>query len=148
MTHTAYVDGACLGNPGPGGWGVFIQRADGQHLELSGREDPSTNNKMELMAAITAIERTPPGEATTVVTDSQYVKQGITTWIHGWKRKHWRTSTGDPVKNKELWQRLDAAVIRHGAIHWKWVKGHSGNPGNERADRLATSAARGVVRGG
>lgn len=143
MTQIAHVDGSCVPNPGPGGWAVVFDFGNGGTAELSGGENPSTNNRMELMASIMAIEKASKAEPLTLITDSQYVKQGITTWISSWKRKGWKTSFGEPVKNQDLWQRLDAAVQAHGRIEWKWVKGHSGNPGNDRADRLANAAARG-----
>ena len=136
----AYTDGACSGNPGPGGWGVLmIARANGEVVktrELSGGEAMTTNNRMELMAAISALEALSRGTALTIVTDSAYVKNGVTEWIHGWKRNGWKTSGRDPVKNAELWQRLDAAQARHKVV-WKWIKGHAGHAENEKADELA-----------
>ena len=136
----AYTDGACSGNPGPGGWGVLmIARANGEVVktrELSGGEAMTTNNRMELMAAISALEALSRGTALTIVTDSAYVKNGVTEWIHGWKRNGWKTSGRDPVKNAELWQRLDAAQVRHKVV-WKWIKGHAGHAENEKADELA-----------
>ncbi len=136
----AYTDGACSGNPGPGGWGVLMQARDGQAVvkerELQGGEILTTNNRMELMAAISALEALSRPSELTIITDSAYVKNGVTEWIHGWKRKGWRTAGGSPVKNVELWQRLDAAQARHKVI-WKWIKGHAGHDGNERADALA-----------
>ena len=136
----AYTDGACSGNPGPGGWGVLmIARANGEVVktrELSGGEPMTTNNRMELMAAISALEALSRGTALTIVTDSAYVKNGVTEWIHGWKRNGWKTSGRDPVKNAELWQRLDAAQVRHKVV-WKWIKGHAGHAENEKADELA-----------
>ncbi|MWB76732.1 ribonuclease HI [Pseudooceanicola sp. 216_PA32_1] len=136
----AYTDGACSGNPGPGGWGVLLQaKSGGQVLkerELSGGEPETTNNRMELMAAISALETLGRATDITIITDSQYVKNGVTGWIHGWKRNGWKTSAKKPVKNAELWQRLDAAQARH-AVTWEWVKGHAGHPENERADELA-----------
>ncbi|MGY6695040.1 MAG: ribonuclease HI [Roseinatronobacter sp.] len=142
MTTTliAYTDGACSGNPGPGGWGVLLQARRGAEIikerELHGGERDTTNNRMELMAAIMALESLKQPSEITIVTDSAYVKNGVTSWIHGWKRNGWRTSDRKPVKNVELWQRLDAAQARHKA-EWKWVKGHAGHPENERADELA-----------
>jgi ribonuclease HI len=137
---TAYTDGACSGNPGPGGWGAILVARDGDRLvkerELSGGEGLTTNNRMELMAAISALEALDRPAAITIVTDSAYVKDGITGWIHGWKRRGWKTADNKPVKNVELWQRLDAAVARH-QVTWEWVKGHAGHPENERADALA-----------
>jgi len=136
----AYTDGACSGNPGPGGWGVLLRAMDGDTIakerELCGGEAETTNNRMELLAAIHALETLERPSKLTVVTDSAYVKNGVTSWIHGWKRNGWKTSNKKPVKNVELWQRLDAAQARHDVI-WKWVKGHAGHPENERADELA-----------
>ena len=136
----AYTDGACSGNPGPGGWGVLLQASrDGtviKERELSGGEAQSTNNRMELMAAITALETLERPSTLTIVTDSAYVKNGVTSWIHGWKKNGWRTADRKPVKNAELWQRLDDAQARH-QVRWEWIKGHAGHPENERADALA-----------
>lgn len=136
----AFTDGACSGNPGPGGWGVLLQAKDGDTVlkerDLKGGEADTTNNRMELLAAINALETLGKGTAITVVTDSAYVKNGVTSWIHGWKRNGWRTSDKKPVKNSDLWQRLDEAAKRH-QVTWKWVKGHAGHPENERADELA-----------
>jgi ribonuclease HI len=136
----AYTDGACSGNPGPGGWGVLlIAREDGavvKERELSGGEALTTNNRMELLAAISALETLAKPSEITVVTDSAYVKNGVTEWIHGWKRNGWRTAGKDPVKNAELWQRLDLAQARH-RVQWRWIKGHAGHEENERADALA-----------
>ncbi|MBU2959728.1 ribonuclease HI [Citreicella sp. C3M06] len=136
----AYTDGACSGNPGPGGWGVLLRAMDGETVskqrELSGGERDTTNNRMELMAAISALESLTRPSSITVITDSAYVKNGVTGWIHGWKRNGWKTAAKKPVKNAELWQRLDEAQKRH-EVTWKWVKGHAGHPENERADELA-----------
>ena len=136
----AYTDGACSGNPGPGGWGVLMRAMAGDEIlrerEFSGGEAQTTNNRMELMAAITALEALSKPSAITIVTDSAYVKNGVTGWIHGWKRNGWKTAAKKPVKNVELWQRLDAAQQRH-EVTWHWVKGHAGHPENERADALA-----------
>ncbi len=136
----AYTDGACSGNPGPGGWGVVLLAKNGETVlkerTLNGGDGETTNNRMELMAAIAALEALGRGTAITVVTDSQYVKNGVTSWIHGWKKNGWKTAAKKPVKNVELWQRLDAAQARH-AVSWEWVKGHAGHPENERADELA-----------
>jgi ribonuclease HI len=136
----AYTDGACSGNPGPGGWGVLMQAREGEAVvkerTLSGGEALTTNNRMELMAAISALEALSRASDIIVVTDSAYVKNGVTGWIHGWKRNGWRTSDGKPVKNVELWQRLDAAAAQH-RIDWRWIRGHAGHAGNERADELA-----------
>ena len=131
----AYTDGACRGNPGPGGWGVSLQY--GEHLkELCGGEAPTTNNRMELMAAISALESLREACTVTLHTDSKYVLQGLTEWLPGWKKRGWKTADKKPVKNQDLWQRLDVAAARH-QIDWRWVKGHSGDIGNENADRLA-----------
>ena len=134
----AYTDGACSGHPGPGGWGVLMRAMqDGAVLKertLSGGDAETTNNRMELMAAIMALETLERPSRITVVTDSAYVKDGITKWIHGWKRNGWKKKGG--LKNVELWQRLDAAQARHD-VTWEWVKGHAGHPENERADELA-----------
>ncbi|WP_424928441.1 ribonuclease HI [Amaricoccus tamworthensis] len=136
----AYTDGACSGNPGPGGWGAILIARDGDTVvkerELNGGEPETTNNRMELMAAISALEALSRPSPVTVVTDSVYVKDGLTKWIHGWKRNGWKTAAKKPVKNEELWKRLDAAARRHN-ITWEWVKGHAGHPENERADELA-----------
>ena len=136
----AYTDGACSGNPGPGGWGVLLRAMEGERVvkerELSGGEPETTNNRMELLAAIHALEVLERASTITVVTDSAYVKNGVTGWIHGWKRNGWRTAGRKPVKNVELWQRLDQAQARHD-VTWEWVKGHAGHPENERADELA-----------
>lgn len=132
---TIYTDGACKGNPGAGGWGAILKYGDAEK-ELWGGEPETTNNRMELMAAIAALECLKRGSDVVLYTDSQYLRQGITEWIFGWKKKNWRSSTGKPVKNVELWQRLDKATEPH-KIEWRWVKGHSGDPGNERADQLA-----------
>ena len=136
----AYTDGACSGNPGPGGWGVLMIARDGgavvKERELQGGEKLTTNNRMELMAAISALEALSKPVEITIVTDSPYVKNGVTEWIHGWKRNGWRTAGKDPVKNVELWQKLDAAQARHKVI-WRWIKGHAGHAENERADALA-----------
>jgi len=136
----AYTDGACSGNPGPGGWGVLLRAMDGERVvkdrELSGGEAETTNNRMELLAAINALEVLDRATAITIVTDSAYVKNGVTGWIHGWKRNGWKTANRKPVKNVELWQRLDDAQASH-QVTWEWVKGHAGHPENERADELA-----------
>jgi ribonuclease HI len=136
----AYTDGACSGNPGPGGWGVLLQAHNGDKVvkerELNGGAADTTNNQMELMAAISALETLAKPSEITIVTDSAYVKDGITKWIHGWKKNGWRNASKKPVKNTELWQRLDEATKRH-QITWEWIKGHAGHPENERADELA-----------
>ena len=130
-----FTDGACRGNPGPGGWGALL-RSGTTEKPLYGGEPDTTNNRMELLAAINALEVLERASALTVVTDSAYVKNGVTSWIHGWKRNGWRTSNKKPVKNVELWQRLDEAQARHN-VTWEWVKGHADHPENERADELA-----------
>ena len=136
----AYTDGACSGNPGPGGWGVLLRAMDGETVlkerELKGGEADTTNNRMELLAAINALETLERASEITVVTDSAYVKNGVTSWIFSWKKKGWRTAANKPVANVELWQRLDTAQARH-RVTWEWVKGHAGHPENERADELA-----------
>ncbi len=136
----AYTDGACSGNPGPGGWGVLLVARNGDTVvkerELNGGEAETTNNRMELLAAIAALEALDRPSAITLVTDSAYVKNGVTQWIHGWKRNGWRTAAKKPVKNDDLWQRLDTAQDRHD-VTWEWVMGHAGHPENERADKLA-----------
>ncbi len=136
----AHTDGACSGNPGPGGWGVLLEAIqDGSVVktrELKGGEAETTNNRMELMAAIRALEVLERPTAITVVTDSAYVKNGVTGWIHSWKKNGWKTASKKPVKNVELWQRLDEAQARH-EVTWKWIKGHAGHDENERADALA-----------
>ncbi len=140
----AYTDGACAGNPGPGGWGVLIVDGD-RETELCGGEPMTTNNRMELLATIKALETTTGATLIRITTDSQYVKNGITQWIHGWKRNGWRTADRKPVKNQDLWQALDAARTGR-AVEWHWVRGHDGHAENERADALArkglTEAAR------
>ena len=136
----AYTDGACSGNPGPGGWGALLVAKDGDRVvkerELSGGEVLTTNNRMELLAAINALEALDRPAKITVVTDSVYVKNGVTDWIAGWKSNGWKTAAKKPVKNEDLWQRLDEARARH-EVRWEWIKGHAGHPENERADELA-----------
>ena len=131
----AYTDGACSGNPGPGGWGVWL-RAGKHEKELCGGELETTNQRMELQAAIEALKALKKPSAITIVTDSKYVLNGITDWIHGWKKKGWKNSKKEPVANRELWEALDALNQKH-QVQWQWVKGHSGDEGNERADELA-----------
>lgn len=133
-----YTDGACSGNPGPGGWGAVLIYGD-HEKDLSGNALETTNNRMELMAAIKSLESLKESCSVELTTDSQYVRQGITEWIHGWKKNNWRNAQKKPVKNKDLWQLLDAETKRH-KVNWHWVKGHAGHPMNERADQLATSA--------
>jgi ribonuclease HI len=139
-----HTDGACKGNPGPGGWGALIEH-DGSVVELSGGEHATTNNRMEMTAVIRALESLDGDTADVdLYTDSQYVKNGIETWIHGWKRNGWRTADRKPVKNADLWRILDTLAARH-RIRWHWVRGHNAHPGNERADALAN---RGVLEVG
>ena len=140
MKHVSiHTDGSCLGNPGPGGWAALLRYGE-KERELVGGEAQTTNNRMELMAAIAALEVLTEGWRVTLHIDSQYVRQGITEWMPGWVRRGWRTAGGDPVKNRDLWERLHAATGRH-TIEWKWVKGHNGDPDNERVDVLARNAA-------
>jgi ribonuclease HI len=134
-----YTDGACKGNPGRGGWGVWL-RSPPHERELWGGEPLTTNNRMELRAVIEALTALNRSCEVTLHLDSEYVRQGITSWIHNWKRRGWRTADGKPVKNVDLWQMLDAQVQRH-RIDWRWVKGHAGDPGNEKADELANRGA-------
>ena len=131
-----FTDGACSGNPGPGGWGAVLRYGPHEKELHGGDAGPTTNNRMELMAAIQALESLTRPSTVRLTTDSVYVRNGITSWLHSWKRNGWRTSDKKPVKNAELWQRLEAAAERH-EVTWDWVKGHAGHPENERADRLA-----------
>ncbi|GHH50320.1 MULTISPECIES: ribonuclease HI [Gammaproteobacteria] len=140
-----HTDGSCLGNPGPGGWAALL-RYKGHEKELVGGEANTTNNRMELMAAIMALETLSEPCRIVLHTDSQYVRQGITEWMTGWLRRQWKTAGGEPVKNRELWERLHAATQRH-SIEWRWVKGHNGDPDNERVDLLARNQAI-AMRGG
>ncbi len=133
-----FTDGGCRGNPGPGGWGALM-RFGNHEKEIYGYEEETTNNRMELMAAIRSLEILSRDCSIILTTDSQYVRQGITEWMEGWKKRGWKTAAKKPVKNKDLWQRLDEAVKRHD-VEWQWVKGHSGHEGNERADDLANRA--------
>lgn len=133
-----YTDGACSGNPGPGGWGSVLMY-NGHRRELSGGERQTTNNRMELMAVIRALEALKRPCEVVLHTDSTYVMKGMTEWLENWKRRNWRTADRKPVKNVELWQRLEQAIHRH-SVQWRWVRGHSGVPGNERADELARRA--------
>ncbi len=133
-----WTDGACSGNPGPGGWGAVL-RADGHEKELSGAEAATTNNRMELMAAIEALSALKKPSTVRLHTDSKYVMDGVTKWIHGWKKNGWKTADKKPVKNEDLWRALDAANARH-QVTWKWVKGHSDDVMNDRADELARGA--------
>jgi ribonuclease HI len=134
-TVEIYSDGACRGNPGPGGWGVLL-RTQGHEKELYGGEAETTNNRMELMAAISGLEALKRPCTVVITTDSQYVMKGITEWMATWKRRGWKTSANKPVKNVDLWQRLDSALAPH-EVQWHWVRGHTGHPENERADALA-----------
>ena len=136
-----HTDGACLGNPGPGGWAALL-RWGAIERELAGGEPDTTNNRMELMAAIAALEALREPCDVILTTDSQYVRQGILDWLSNWIRRGWKTAGGDPVKNRDLWERLQAAAAPH-AVDWRWVKGHSGHPENERVDQLARIAAEG-----
>ena len=136
-----YTDGACLGNPGPGGWGVRILYPDGAVRELGGRESSTTNNRMELQGALAALQAIESGATATVYSDSQYVINGLTKWLAGWKRKGWVTATRAPVKNRDLWMQLDAE--NPGRVKWRHVRGHSGDPNNERADEIASGFAAG-----
>lgn len=133
-----FTDGACSGNPGPGGWGAIL-RWKGVEKELSGAEPDTTNNRMEMMAAIAALEALKRPSQVRVTTDSSYLRDGIMKWIHGWKRNGWKTASKAPVKNEDLWRRLDELTRRH-KVEWDWVKGHAGHPENERADQLARDA--------
>lgn len=133
--YEIFTDGACSGNPGPGGWGALILNG-ADEKELTGGEVATTNNRMELLAAIEALKSLPDGSTVTLTTDSTYVKDGITSWITNWKARGWKTAAKKPVKNVDLWQALDAQCARH-RIDWQWVKGHAGHAGNERADELA-----------
>ena len=145
----AYTDGACSGNPGPGGWGVLLLAKDGDTVvkerDLKGGEPATTNNRMELLAAINALETLDRPSTITVVTDSQYVKNGVTGWIHGWKKNGWKTAAKKPVKNAELWQRLDSAAARH-QVRWEWIKGHAGHP-EKRARRRTRPRRHEAVQG-
>jgi ribonuclease HI len=136
---TIATDGACKGNPGPGGWGALLRAENGTETTLNGAEPHTTNNRMELKAAIEALNALTRPANVTLSTDSNYVKDGITRWIHGWQKNGWKTADKKPVKNADLWQALLEATKRH-QIHWQWVKGHAGHPDNERADQLANQA--------
>lgn len=139
MDHVEiFTDGACSGNPGPGGWGV-VMRAKNSEKELSGAEKDTTNNRMEMMAVIAGLEALKRPCKVTVTTDSQYVMKGMTEWLPGWKAKNWRTASKQPVKNADLWQRMEAAAAKH-QLEWQWVRGHIGHVENERADQLAVTA--------
>lgn len=139
-----FTDGSCLGNPGPGGYGAILRYRQNEKL-LSGGYHRTTNNRMELLAAIVALESLKQSCQVALFTDSQYLRQGITTWIHGWKQRQWKTADKKPVKNVDLWQRLDLVVVQH-QIDWHWVKGHANHPENERCDELAKAAAKNPTR--
>ncbi len=142
MTETTiYTDGACSGNPGPGGWATRIRYADGCICELGGSAAETTNNRMELQAAIEGLKKIDSGHGITVVTDSEYVLKGITEWIHGWKRRDWRTAAKKPVLNQDLWRQLDA--LNSPSVRWKYTRGHAGDPDNERCDEIAQAFSRG-----
>lgn len=146
---SAFTDGACSGNPGPGGWGVLL-RAGAHEREIYGGEPETTNNRMELTAAIQALQALTEPCAVELTTDSTYVKDGITKWLQNWKSNGWKTAAKKPVKNQDLWKQLEAQTVRH-AVDWRWVKGHSGHPDNERADALANrgmNEIRGEGKGG
>ena len=142
MSVKIYTDGSCLGNPGPGGWGAILVYGEVEK-EMSGGEEDTTNNRMELLAAIMALEALKRPVPVTLTSDSSYLKDGITKWIHGWKKNGWKTAAKKPVANQDLWQRLDAAIAPHD-INWQWVKGHAGHTMNERCDDLARQAAEAV----
>lgn len=142
---TLYTDGACRGNPGPGGWGALLQH-EGRERELCGGEANTTNNRMELMAAIEGLRALRESCEVDLATDSTYVMKGMTEWLPAWKKRGWKTAGRKPVANADLWQRLDAQCERHD-VQWRWVKGHSGDPGNERADQLANRAIDDMLRG-
>jgi ribonuclease HI len=143
-TITIYTDGACKGNPGPGGWGAWL-RSGNHERELWGGEALTTNNRMELTAVIEALSALKRASRVELHTDSQYVRQGITAWIHNWKKRGWKTSDNKPVKNEDLWRRLDELAGAH-EVEWIWVRGHDGDPGNERADELANLGCTEVAR--
>nr|WP_314625332.1 ribonuclease HI [uncultured Noviherbaspirillum sp.] len=138
-----FTDGACKGNPGPGGWGAWL-KTGGHEKEICGGELNTTNNRMELMAVIEALSSLTRPCDVVVHTDSQYVQKGISEWIHGWKKRGWKTAAKEPVKNADLWQALDAAQARH-QVEWRWVRGHNGHAGNERADQLANRGCASVM---
>ena len=144
MMIEIWTDGACSGNPGPGGWGAVIDRPGEDREELYGSDADTTNNRMEMLAAIEALNTIEPGPKILLHTDSKYVMDGITDWIHGWKKRGWKTASKKPVKNKDLWIILDEANAKHD-VTWNWVKGHDGNEGNERADTLARLGAEEAV---
>jgi ribonuclease HI len=141
-----YTDGACKGNPGVGGWGAVVKTGESER-EMFGGAEATTNNRMEMMAVIEALGSLAPGSQVRLHTDSQYVQKGISEWIHAWKRRGWKTADKSPVKNVDLWQRLDALAAQH-QVEWVWVKGHAGHDGNERADRLANRGVDAVLKRG
>jgi ribonuclease HI len=140
-----YTDGACSGNPGPGGWGVVVLHPDGRR-DLFGGEAQTTNNRMEMTAAIRALEAFSEATPLTIITDSEYVKKGMTEWLAGWKKKGWKTAAKQPVKNEDLWRQLDALNAHH-KVTWEWVRGHAGNTYNEEADRLARQGIASILKG-
>ena len=140
----AYTDGSCIGNPGPGGWGVHVELPDGRVVEAGGGDLRTTNNRMELRAAIEALRLTADAPAVAIVTDSQYVRRGVLEWLKGWQRNGWRTSTGKPVENQDLWR--DLAGLASERVEWRWTRGHAGTPGNERCDEIAGAFSRGIRR--
>ena len=141
MSITIYSDGACSGNPGPGGWAARLKYADGRIRELGGAEPDTTNNRMELRAAIEGLRFAGRGETITMVTDSEYLLKGITRWIHGWKRKQWKTASRKPVLNQDLWRALDE--LNGSSVKWEYTRGHAGDPDNERCDEIAQAFSRG-----
>ena len=141
-----YTDGSCGGNPGPGGYAAIVDE-EGERREITGGERDTTNNRMELMAVIRGLASLDEPSIVRVVTDSQYVAKGMKSWIHGWRRKGWKTASGAPVKNRDLWEELDRLASKH-QMSWEWVRGHTGHPENERADALARGAIRDVLDGG
>ena len=144
MTIEIWTDGACSGNPGPGGWGVVIDGYGDERVELYGSDKDTTNNRMEMLAAIEALKAIEPGPKILLHTDSKYVMDGITDWIHGWKKRGWVNASKKPVRNADLWHDLIEVAGQH-TIHWEWVKGHSGHPENERVDKLASDAAEAIA---
>ncbi|MDP8923517.1 MAG: ribonuclease HI [Chloroflexota bacterium] len=143
-TTIAYTDGSCIGNPGPGGWGVHVELADGGVVEAGGGELRTTNNRMELRAAIEALRLTADAPAVIIVTDSQYVRRGVTAWLAGWRRNGWRTATGKPVENQDLWREVGGLASER--VEWRWTRGHAGTPGNERCDEIARAFSTGIRR--
>jgi ribonuclease HI len=143
-TTIAYTDGSCIGNPGPGGWGVHVELPDGRVVEAGGGDIQTTNNRMELRAAIEAVRLTAVAAAVAIVTDSQYVRRGVLEWLKGWQRNGWRTSTGKPVENQDLWKEL--AGLPRERVEWRWTRGHAGTPGNERCDEIARAFSTGIRR--